>query len=83
MLHKKGPSPLRTPIARADYPCDYYGLDTISVGNTVGFLMECYEKGLITSEDTGLRFGNAMAMVTAVDLAGRGFGKLGELASNG
>jgi aldehyde:ferredoxin oxidoreductase len=64
----------------------YYGLDSISLGNTVGFLMECYEKGLITSEDTDgidLRFGNADAMVDVVDLAGRGFGKLGELASNG
>jgi len=76
----------REAIARADYLCDYYGLDTISVGNTVGFLMECYEKGLITSEDTDgidLRFGNADAMVEAVDLAGKGFGKLGELVSNG
>ena len=76
----------REAIARADYLCDYYGLDTMSVGNTIGFLMECYEKGLITSEDTGgidLRFGDADAMVAAVDLAGRGFGKLGELASNG
>ena len=76
----------REAIARADYLCDYYGLDTISVGNTVGFLMECYEKGLITSEETGgidLRFGNADAMVEAVDLAGKGFGKLGELISNG
>ena len=76
----------REAIARADYLCDYYGLDTISVGNTIGFLMECYEKGLITSEDTegiDLRFGNADAMVAAVDLAGKGFGKLGELVSNG
>jgi aldehyde:ferredoxin oxidoreductase len=76
----------REAIARADYLCDYYGLDTISVGNTVGFLMECYEKGLITSEDTAgidLRFGNSDGMVAAVDLAGQGIGKLGELVSNG
>jgi len=73
-------------IARAGYLCDYYGLDTISVGNTIGFLMECYEKGLITSEDTGgidLRFGDAHAMVAAADLAGQGVGKLAELVSNG
>lgn len=76
----------REAIARAEYLCDYYGLDSISVGNTVGFLMECYERGLIAGEDTGgidLRFGNADAMVAAVDLAGRGFGRLGELVPNG
>jgi aldehyde:ferredoxin oxidoreductase len=76
----------REAIARADYLCDYYGLDTISVGNTIGFLMECYERGLITKDDTSgidLRFGNADAMVVAVDLAGQGLGKLGQLASNG
>jgi aldehyde:ferredoxin oxidoreductase len=76
----------REAIARADYLCDYYGLDTISVGNCVGFLMECYERGLLTKEETGgidLRFGNTDAMVTAVDLAGQGLGKLGEFASNG
>lgn len=76
----------RESIARADYLCDYYGLDTISVGNCVGFLMECYERGLLTKEETGgidLRSGNTDAMVTAVDLAGQGLGKLGELASNG
>jgi aldehyde:ferredoxin oxidoreductase len=37
--------------------CDDYGLDTISTGNVAGFLMECYEKGLITSRETeGLEF---------------------------
>ena len=35
--------------------CDRYGLDTISVGCTIAFAMECYEKGLITqSEADGL-----------------------------
>ncbi len=29
------------------------GMDTISAGATVAFAMECYEKGILTKEDTG------------------------------
>ncbi len=29
------------------------GMDTISAGGTVAFAMECYEKGILTKEDTG------------------------------
>jgi len=73
-------------IVRADYLCDVYGLDTISTGNTIGFLMECYERGLITSADTDgleLRFGSGDALVATVEKAGKGEGYLGQLASNG
>ncbi|HID16856.1 TPA: aldehyde:ferredoxin oxidoreductase, partial [Candidatus Bathyarchaeota archaeon] len=73
-------------ITRADYLSDYYGLDTISLGNTIGFLMECYERGLITKEDTDgidLRFGNAGALVEVVHRAGTMEGNIGKLAANG
>ncbi len=76
----------RTAIARADYLCDYFGIDTISVGNTIGFLMECFEKGLISKTETDgvdLRFGNAEAMVDAVERAGTLRGNLGSLVGNG
>ena len=67
-------------IIHADMLCDLYGIDTMSVGGTIAFAMECYEKGLLTKEDTGgidLRFGNAEAMVQLVhDAAFRqGFGE--------
>ena len=63
----------------ADQLCDLYGIDTISVGVTISFAMECFERGLITLEDTGgleLRFGNAEAMLKLVKDAAfrRGFG---------
>ncbi len=48
-------------IAAANMWCDRYGLDTISAGNTIGFAMECFERGLLTREDTDgleMRFGN-------------------------
>lgn len=68
------------PIIQADMMCDLYGIDTMSVGVTIAFAMECYEKGLITKEDTGgidLRFGNADAMVKLVHEAAfrQGFGE--------
>ncbi|MEM3713955.1 MAG: aldehyde ferredoxin oxidoreductase family protein [Nitrososphaeria archaeon] len=33
--------------------CNKYGIDTISVGVTIAFIMECYEKGLLTKEELG------------------------------
>ena len=56
-------------VIAADQLCDLYGIDTISAGVTIAFAMECFERGLITLEDTGgleLRFGNAEAMVQLV-----------------
>lgn len=73
-------------IIRADNLCDEYGLDTISTGNTIGFLMECFERGLLSLSDTDgveLRFGSGEALVKTVEKAGKGEGNLGELASNG
>jgi len=68
-------------IARANQLCNAYGLDTISAGVTVAWAMDCFERGLLTLEDTGgidLRFGNAPAMVQVVELMGKreGFGFL-------
>lgn len=57
-------------IAYANMLCDNYGLDTISTGNTIAFVMECYEKGMINKQDTdGLEchFGNPEALVKLVE----------------
>ncbi|MBE0480507.1 MAG: aldehyde ferredoxin oxidoreductase family protein, partial [Dehalococcoidia bacterium] len=40
-------------ITKAHYLCDDYGLDTISAGSTIGFAIECFEKGVLTRADTG------------------------------
>jgi aldehyde:ferredoxin oxidoreductase len=56
-------------IAKANEICDMLGIDTISAGNTIAFAMECYEKGIITKEDTGgieLTFGNHEVIITAL-----------------
>jgi aldehyde:ferredoxin oxidoreductase len=76
----------REAIATAEYLCDYYGIDGISVGNTIGFLMECYEKGLISKDDTdgiNLRFGDSEAMLEALVRISTRTGKLGELGALG
>ncbi|MBW6470702.1 MAG: aldehyde ferredoxin oxidoreductase family protein [Methanosarcinaceae archaeon] len=72
-------------VAVADYFCDYYGLDTISVGSTIAFLMECNMRGLISGEvlsGLDLRFGNEEAFLDAVQMAGSGTG-VGNLIANG
>jgi aldehyde:ferredoxin oxidoreductase len=72
-------------IATANWLANRYGLDTISAGSTVAFAMECYERGLISKEDTGgidLRFGNADALVEVVELMGKGEG-IGAILQDG
>jgi len=66
-------------VIKAINMCDRYGMDTIAVGTTIAFAMECYERGIINKQDTGgieLAWGNAPAMINIVDEMGRraGFG---------
>ena len=54
----------RETIIRASHYCDEVGMDTISAGGTIAWAMECFERGILTLEDTDgldLRFGNAEA----------------------
>ncbi|TEB04446.1 putative oxidoreductase YdhV [Pelotomaculum schinkii] len=47
-------------VIAGDRVCDELGLDSLSVGVTIGFAMEMFEKGVINLEDTGgmeLKFG--------------------------
>jgi aldehyde:ferredoxin oxidoreductase len=68
------------PIVAASQICDEYGVDTMTVGITIGFAMECFEKGMISTEDTDgieLRFGNDRAMIDILKkmVNQEGFGK--------
>jgi aldehyde:ferredoxin oxidoreductase len=40
-------------VARANQLCNLAGMDTISAGNMIAFVMECHENGIITKEDIG------------------------------
>jgi aldehyde:ferredoxin oxidoreductase len=63
-------------IIQAEYLCDYYGLDAITAGNVIGFLMECVEKGLVKESDIGfpMTFGNDESIINAIHLIGKGEG---------
>ncbi len=57
-------------ILYANQLCNAYGLDTISAGVTIAWAMECFERGLLSTEDTGglkIRFGDARMMVDLVE----------------
>ena len=66
-------------IVKANEICNNLGLDTISVGATIAYAIECFENGLITTAQTDgleLRWGNADAIVRLAEKIGRreGFG---------
>ena len=68
-------------VAEMNFYCDAYGLDTISVGTGIGFVMECYEMGLIDKTHTGgleLHFGNRDAALQILHQMadGEGFGAI-------
>jgi len=72
-------------ILKAMDLCNYYGLDSLSTGNIVGFAMDCYEHGILTKEDTDgleLEFGNAEAMVELVHKIGKREG-IGDILAEG
>jgi aldehyde:ferredoxin oxidoreductase len=50
--------------------CNSYGVDTISGGSVMSFALECYEKGIITKEDTDgieLVWGDHKALVAMTE----------------
>ncbi len=73
-------------VAEAYQYCNAYGMDVISCGATIAWAMECYERGVLTKEETDgidLRFGNGEALVQAVHAIGLRQGNLGSLLAEG
>jgi aldehyde:ferredoxin oxidoreductase len=72
-------------ISKANELCNAYAIDTISIGGTIAFAMECYENGLLTKQDTDgieLKFGNVDAMLKMVERIARREG-IGDLLAEG
>lgn len=66
--------------------CNQYGYDTISFGGTIGWAMECYEKGILSLDDLDgidLKWGDTNAIVAIAErmCAHEGIGKTLNLAS--
>src|SRR5260370_21752533 len=72
-------------ICKSNEMCNYLGMDTVSLGATLAWAMECFEKGLLTLEDTGgvpLRFHDADGVVALVELIAHRQG-IGDLLAEG
>ncbi|MDD3103441.1 MAG: aldehyde ferredoxin oxidoreductase C-terminal domain-containing protein [Candidatus Cloacimonetes bacterium] len=64
-------------VVEINFYCDTYGVDTISFGTSVAFVMECYENGILNKERTGgldLSWGNADASLELLHQMARGEG---------
>jgi len=66
-------------IVEFNFYCDTYGVDTISFATTMAFVMECFEAGIISEEQTGGKKLNFGAMNEALECLhemalGEGFG---------
>ncbi|KQC02876.1 MAG: hypothetical protein APR54_09990 [Candidatus Cloacimonas sp. SDB] len=72
-------------VSKANEICNLYGLDCISAGAFVAFATECYEKGLLTKDDTfgmELKWGDGEQLVEVVKQIAEGE-KLGKLFAQG
>ena len=72
-------------VIRASTLCDELGMDTISVGATIAWAMECFERGILTTEDTDgidLRFGGGDELLECVRLIAERKG-IGDLLAEG
>ncbi len=76
----------REAVIRASHYCDAVGMDTISAGGSIAWAMECFERGVLTMEDTDgleLRFGNADALLPCLEAIATRRGKLGNMLADG
>ncbi|MFC2069275.1 aldehyde ferredoxin oxidoreductase C-terminal domain-containing protein [Chloroflexota bacterium] len=67
-------------VMEYNWYCDEYGIDTISTGVTIGFFMECFERGFLNTDDIGyeLTFGSIEAADRLLHeiASAKGFGKV-------
>ncbi|MGZ3593794.1 MAG: aldehyde ferredoxin oxidoreductase C-terminal domain-containing protein [Syntrophales bacterium] len=53
-------------VMEANWHCDNFGIDTITAAVIIAFLMECFQRGYLTKDDTGglkLTWGNDKALL--------------------
>lgn len=68
-------------IVKVNEICNNLGMDTVTVGATIAYAIECYENGLLTKDQTDgleLTWGNADAIVSLTEKIGKreGFGDI-------
>jgi aldehyde:ferredoxin oxidoreductase len=66
------------PISKANYLCNELGIDTISMGSTIGCAMELYQRGKLKKDKAGreLKWGDGDAIVELTQMTAKreGFG---------
>lgn len=73
-------------ICHANQLCNMYGMDTISCGATIAWAMDCFEKGILTEEQTDglkLNFGNAEVFEPLIEKIAAKEPGIGELLAMG
>lgn len=73
-------------IMEANWHCDNYGIDTITTATIMAFIMECFQRGYLTtadSEGVELVWGNQEAALTFIHQVARGKTELARLAGQG
>ena len=65
--------------------CNQYGFDVISAGATISMAIECFEKGIVTSKDTGgleMKWGDPDCIIAMLNLMGKRDG-IGDIFADG
>jgi aldehyde:ferredoxin oxidoreductase len=73
-------------VMEANWHCDNYGIDTITLAVVMAFIMECFQRGYLTKEDTGgfeLNFGDEQAALTFIHQVANRENELAQTASRG
>jgi aldehyde:ferredoxin oxidoreductase len=68
-------------VCKANELSNAYGLDVISAGMSIAFVMECFENGILMADDTGgleFHWGDGETLVRSVEMIARreGFGDI-------
>jgi aldehyde:ferredoxin oxidoreductase len=72
-------------ISKANYLCNAYGIDTISTGVIIAWLMECYERGIVSKQDVDgieISWGNVDAALKLIEKIAKREG-IGDLLAEG
>ena len=72
-------------LCKANQALNWWGLDSVSTGGTIAWAMECYQRGILTKEDTGglaLEWGDGKLLNQLIDLIAKREG-IGDLLAEG
>jgi aldehyde:ferredoxin oxidoreductase len=72
-------------LSKANQALNWWGLDSVSAGGTIAWAMECYQRGILTKEDTGgleLKWGDGPMLNKLIDMIALREG-IGDLLAEG